>query len=113
MTLCEELGLDERVISLMQKLPYSNHARFPGNKNQRVHEFKFLHNARAVNYTDDEDLKVARDPENEFLKEEVRRLDYLYLHDVAFSLGEYRLDNEDSVNLDTRASTFPHLPYPS
>jgi hypothetical protein len=90
LALCTELGLDERVISLMKWVPYPSHARIPDNETRLVHEFEFLHNARALNYMDDEDMCLSRDPVNQFLDEE-RRLDYLHPHDVALTLGEYRL----------------------
>lgn len=93
--LCRSLNLDERVISLMRRLPCPRDV-------ETSTDFDFIEETRCPVYLDDEDIKESRDPENDGSPEELR-LDYLLPTDIALTIGRRY---GKSLVLDTKESGF-------
>lgn len=91
--LCRSLNLDDRVISLMQRLPCPRDI-------ETSTDFNFIEETRCPVYLDDEDIKESRDPENDGSPEELR-LDYLLPTDIALTIG---MRYGKSLVLDTKES---------
>jgi hypothetical protein len=91
--LCEFLNMDPRVISLMKRLTYPKSI-------QDSLQFNFNEDSHALVYTEDEDIKAGRDPENGGTLEALR-LDYLLSKDIALTEGSRYGTN---LILDTQVS---------
>ncbi|KAL6229087.1 hypothetical protein BDW75DRAFT_225707 [Aspergillus navahoensis] len=72
--LCEELGLDPAVISLMKRLPYFCDA-------STSKDIEFYIDSRAMVYLEDNEIRGGRDPSLFAFQEP--RLDHLLPHDIA------------------------------
>lgn len=91
--LCRSLKLDDRVISLMQRLPYPKDV-------QGSLDFYIIDENRCFVYIDDNDVKDGRDSESAATGEELR-LDYLLPTDNALTHGSRY---GTSLVLDTKES---------
>ncbi|KUJ18112.1 uncharacterized protein LY89DRAFT_684036 [Mollisia scopiformis] len=92
--ICQTLNLDQRVVSLMQQLPYPKDV-------QTSLDFDLIDETRSPVYTDDDDIEECRDPENAGTPEDIR-LDYLLPTDVALTIGKRYGTN---LVLDTKENT--------
>jgi hypothetical protein len=91
--LCESLNLKPALISLVKRPTY------PKSIQDSLH-FNLIEESRALVYTEDEDIKAGRDPENGSTPEALR-LNYLLPTDIALTEGSRYGTN---LILDTQAS---------
>ncbi|KAL4942931.1 hypothetical protein BDV06DRAFT_190998 [Aspergillus oleicola] len=92
-TLCQELGLDLAVISLMKRIPYF----YDSDTSKNVEFFEY---SRAMVYLEDEEVLGDRDPGMFEVQEP--RLDHLLRHDIALICTE---DEGKNIILDVRENT--------
>ncbi|KAL2836712.1 hypothetical protein BJY01DRAFT_251822 [Aspergillus pseudoustus] len=91
--LCEELGLEPAVVSLMKRIPYFYDSST--SRNVEFHEY-----SRAMVYLEDAEIRGGRDPDLFEIQEP--RLDYLLPRDIALICTE---DQGGNIILDTKANT--------
>ncbi|KAH6692098.1 hypothetical protein BKA61DRAFT_564725, partial [Leptodontidium sp. MPI-SDFR-AT-0119] len=82
-TLCEALNIDPAVISLMKRIPYTDHRV---NDSEKL-EYPVFQGAWMYNFLRDEDIEQSRDPERGSWSDEVRR-GYILPHDLALTEAE-------------------------
>ena len=100
----DELHLDARVISLLERLPYVSRKDFP--------ECEWYPSAHVVNYLDHEDALRARDPAMLSAtgggdEQHVPNVEFMRPGDVALSLPANPSDYMFTLILDTAASQWP------
>lgn len=106
--LCDQLGLDAAVKSLMKKIPYIDGPYSNGELDEDASAYGCMifpgswRGARAYSFLRDHDIIESRDPEADGT--EVVRLNYLLSHDVALA---HNLRDGMTLVLDTKTS----MPY--
>jgi hypothetical protein len=102
-TLCNSLGLDSSVISLMERIPYMNSSHTDPSPRRGLDNYPtFLFpRSRAYSFLNDQDIIESRDPEYDGVNP--LRPNYLLSHDIALSRN---LRDGMSLVLDTKASLF-------
>ncbi|KAG4434584.1 hypothetical protein IFR05_009940 [Cadophora sp. M221] len=96
--LCEALNIDPAVISLMKRIPYTNHRV---NDSEQL-EYPIFQGAWMYNFLQDDDTEQSRDPEWGPWSDDARR-EYILPHDLALT-GAEDPDMEWLV-LDTKENT--------
>lgn len=105
-SLCNQLGLDAAVISLMRKIPYIDGPYSDGELDWDASAYGCMlfpgswRGSEAYSFLRDDDIIESRDPEAD-AKTGVR-LNYLLSHDVALA---HNLRDGVTLVLDTKAST--------
>lgn len=108
-SLCNSIGIDQSVISLMERMPYMDgphrelETREELNKDARSHGNFLFPGSRAYSFLRDHDIKESRDPQ---CNGDNPRLDYLLGHDIALSTN---LRDGMILILDTKASVYLFL----
>ena len=90
--LCEEIGIEEAVVSLMRRLPYHK-------DNRTYYGFFLFPQSKPYRYVDDDHIRNGRDPETLDPFNYPPRLDFLSAQDLAHASPGLR---GTMINLDTR-----------
>lgn len=100
-SICNQLGLDAAVISLMKKLPYIDGPYSDGELDEEASAYgcMLFPGSRAYSFLRDHDIIESRDPEADGT--EGVRLYYLLSHDLALA---HNLRDGMTLVLDTKAS---------
>ncbi|KAL2837235.1 hypothetical protein BJY01DRAFT_251557 [Aspergillus pseudoustus] len=91
--LCEELGLNPAVVSLMKRIPYLYDA--PTSRMVEFYEY-----SRAMVYLEDDEIRGGRDPD--LFEVQEPRLDHLLTHEMALVCSE---DQGKNIVLDLKENT--------
>lgn len=100
-SICNQLGLDAAVTSLMKKIPYIDGPYSDGELDEEASAYgcMLFPGSRAYSFLRDYDIIESRDPEADGT--EGVRLNYLLSHDIALA---HNLRDGMTLVLDTKAS---------